>query len=116
MNILRHIPQWLTSPAILLVIAAFFKFCMRGYDYMAYTFAFFAALLIIRHFAPEGLWRAVLILVSLGLMYFCAVEIPIIKNSFTDKDACHTLPHDCDSFHYCRIHMLPPIIKRRNQG
>ena len=87
MNILRHIPQWLTSPAILLVVAAFFKFCMRGYDYMAYTFAFFAALLIIRHFASEGLWRAVLILVSLGLMYFCAVEIPIVKNSFTDKDA-----------------------------
>ena len=71
---------------MLLIIAAFFKFCLRGYVYMAYTFTFFALLLILRRFAPEGLWRAVLILVSLGLMYFCAVELPIIKNSFTDKD------------------------------
>ena len=87
MNFLKHIPHWLVSPSALLIVAAFFKFCMRGYDYMAYSFAFLAALLIIRHFAPEGLWRAVMIMVALGLMYFCAVEIPIVKNSFTDKDA-----------------------------
>ena len=87
MNILKHIPHWAVLPAVLIVIAAVFKFLMRGYDYMAYTFTFFAALIILRHFAPAGLWRAVLILVSLGLMYFCAVEIPIVKNSFTDKDA-----------------------------
>ena len=87
MNIFRHIPQWSAGPIVLLLIAAFFKFCMRGYDYMAYSFAFFAVLLIIRHFAPEGLWRLVMILVSLGFMYFCAVEIPIVKHSFTDKDS-----------------------------
>ena len=86
MNVFKLIPNWAPSPAVLLIIAAFFKFLMRGYDYMAYTFAFFAALLIIRHFAPEALWRGIMILVCLGLMYFCAVEIPIVKNSFTDKD------------------------------
>ena len=87
MNIFKHIPQWSIAPIILLLLAAFFKFMMRGYDYIAYTFVFFTVLLIIHHFAPDGLWRTVVILVSLGLMYFCAVEIPIIKNSFTDKDA-----------------------------
>ena len=86
MNIFKHIPHWLLSPALLLIVAAFFKFLMRGYDYMAYSCAFVAALLLLRHFAPAGLWRAVLILVCMGLMYFCAVEIPIVKNSFTDKD------------------------------
>ena len=86
MNIFKHIPHWLLSPALLLIAAAFFKFLMRGYDYMAYSCAFVAALLLLRHFAPAGLWRAVLILVCMGLMYFCAVEIPIVKNSFTDKD------------------------------
>jgi len=86
MNILKQIPHWVILPAVLIVIAAIFKFLMRGYDYMAYTFTFFAALIILRHFAPAGLWRAVLILVCLGLMYFCAVEIPIVKNSFTDRD------------------------------
>jgi len=87
MNFMKHIPQWTILPAALLLIAAFFKFLMRGYDYMAYSFAFFALLLILHHFAPAGLWRVVMILVSLGLMYFCAVELPIIKNSFTDKDS-----------------------------
>lgn len=87
MNIFKHLPQWLLSPAALFVAAAFFKFCMRGYDYIAYTLTFFAALFILHHFAPDWLWRTVSILVCLGLMYFCAVEIPIIKNSFTDRDA-----------------------------
>ena len=86
MNFLKNIPAWAGLPAILLLIAAVFKFLMRGYDYMAYTCAFFAALLVLRHFAPAGLWRAALILVCMGLIYFCAVEIPIVKNSFTDKD------------------------------
>ena len=86
MNILKHIPHWAMTPALLFVLAAFFKFLMRGYDYMAYTCAFFAALLVLRHFAPDGLWRAAQILVCMGLIYFCAVEIPIVKNSFTDKD------------------------------
>lgn len=86
MNVFKLIPNWAVSPAVLLIIAAFFKFLMRGYDYMAYSFAFLAALLFIRHFAGDALWRGIMILVCLGLMYFCAVEIPIVKNSFTDKD------------------------------
>ena len=86
MNVFKSIPNWTVLPAVLILAAAVFKFMMRGYDYMAYTCAFFAALLILRHFAPAGLWRVTLILVCLGLMYFCTVEIPIVKNSFTDKD------------------------------
>ena len=86
MNVFKSIPNWSVLPAVLILAAAVFKFMMRGYDYMAYTCAFFAALLILRRFAPAGLWRVILILVCLGLMYFCTVEIPIVKNSFTDKD------------------------------
>ena len=86
MNFFRHIPNWSILPAALIIAAAVFKFMLRGYDYMAYSCTFFALLLILRHFAPASLWRVTLILVSLGLMYFCTVEIPIVKNSFTDKD------------------------------
>lgn len=85
MNFFKLHP-WAGLPAILLIIATVFKFFMRGYDYMAYTCTFFALLIILHRFAPAPLWRVVLILVCLGLMYFCAVELPIIKNSFTDKD------------------------------
>ena len=36
---------------------------------------------------PTVLWRILLVLTCIGLVYFCIVEIPIIKNARTDKDA-----------------------------
>ena len=86
MSFLKNIPHWAVSAAMLLVVAAFFRFYLRGYDYLAYTIAFAAALIILHALVSPGLWRACVILVSLGLMYFCAVEIPIIKNARTDPE------------------------------
>ena len=51
-----------------------------GYVLMAVGFAAFIALLIVAHrFLPLVLWRILLGLTCLGLLYFCAVEVPIIK-------------------------------------
>ena len=86
MTLLKSIPHWAFTPLIFLILALFFRFALRGYDYIAYSFTFFAILYVVMRFAPAGLRRVIIILVGLGLIYFFAVEIPIIKNSSTDKE------------------------------
>lgn len=80
-------PAWAVSSGILLALAAAVRFILKGYAYLAYTLAFFAALIILHRFLSRKLWRIVLILVCIGFAYFIAVEIPIIKNARTDADA-----------------------------
>ena len=63
------------------------RFALRGYAYWAYLFLFIAALILLQHWLPPFWWRLVLILTCLGVIYFCIVEVPIIKNARTDKDA-----------------------------
>ena len=65
--------------------AALLRFALRGYAYWAYLCLFIAALLLLHRFLPTVWWRVVLILTCLGILYFCAVEVPIIKNARTDK-------------------------------
>lgn len=85
MNI-RHLAPWGLAVALLVAAAAFFLFCMRGYTYIGYSLLFVAALVLIHRFGGEGLRRWTVILVSLGLIYFCLVELPIIKNARTDPE------------------------------
>ena len=83
---MKHISLWSAALCTLLVLAAFFKFCMRGYSYISYTLLFIALMLLIQRFAPLPFKRIWTILVCLGLVYFCAVELLIVENSHTDKD------------------------------
>ena len=83
---LMNIPRWALSSGLLFMAALFFKFALRGYSYIAYTLTFFAALIVLHRFLSPGLWKIVAILVCIGLVYFTIVEIPIIKNTKTDKD------------------------------
>ena len=78
--------SWTAVTGMLIALAAFFRFAMRGYAYIAYALAFFALLIVARHIFPVWLWRVTAILVCLGLVYFIIVEIPIIKNSRADED------------------------------
>lgn len=87
MRFLKSIPAWGVSAALLFAAALVFRFALRGYSYIAHTLTFFAALIIIHHFAGKTLWRIVVVLVCIGLVYFAAVEVPIIKNARTDDDA-----------------------------
>ncbi|MDY3859267.1 MAG: YdcF family protein [Candidatus Limivicinus sp.] len=84
MSFIRHLPHWLLADIIILVLAAFFKFAMRGYDYIAYTLVFAMLLITLHHYASDALWRAAVILTSLGLMYFCVVELLIVGSARTD--------------------------------
>ena len=87
MSKLKLIPVWGWAAAILLLAALVFRFALRGYSYIAYTLTFIAALILLHQFLPVLLWRILVVLVCLGFVYFCIVEVPIIKNARTDEDA-----------------------------
>lgn len=87
MSFLKTIPTWGVWTASLILSALFFKFCMNGYDYIAYTLAFTALLITIHRFAPLWLCRVVTVLVALGLAYFCFVEFLILRDARTDEDS-----------------------------
>lgn len=72
--------------AALAAAALVLRFALRGYNYWAYALLFVAALILIRHLLPLWVWRTALVLTCLGLVYFCFVEVPIIKNARTDAD------------------------------
>ena len=80
-------PVWAICSAALAVLGFFFRFAVRGYVYWGYLCFFLIALILIHHFLPALIWKIVLALTCIGLVYFCIVEIPIIKNARTDKDA-----------------------------
>lgn len=82
-----HFETWMAVTLGLLAAAVFFRFALQGYSYIAHTLTFIAALIVLHRFAPPALWRAAAVLVSIGLFYFCAVEIPIILSARTDADA-----------------------------
>ena len=98
-----ELPFWFAGLAVVLVLLYFRKswlglcatlggtasilcFVLRGYDWWGLTLLFIAALIVLYHVAPPLLWKIVVVLTCLGLLYFCFVEIPIIKNARTDKD------------------------------
>ncbi|MGX8692317.1 MAG: YdcF family protein [Clostridia bacterium] len=66
--------------------AALLRFALRGYAYWGYLCLFIAALILLQRWLPPLLWRVVLVLTCLGVLYFCAVEVPIIKNARTDQE------------------------------
>ena len=82
-----HFETWMAVTLGLLAAAAIFRFALQGYSYIAHTLTFIAALIVLHRFASPALWRAAAVLVSIGLFYFCAVEIPIILSARTDADA-----------------------------
>ena len=79
MSFLKQMPHWLLADIILLILALFFKFAMRGYGYIAFALIYAAALVTLCRFAPDALWKAAVIVTTVGLMYFCAVEGLIIS-------------------------------------
>ena len=77
---------WAAVSGGLLVCGALLRFALRGCAYWGYALAFVAALIVLHHFVGPALWRFIVVLVCVGLAYFCVVEIPIIKNARTDRD------------------------------
>ena len=82
----KNSPVWAICAAALTALGLFYRYALRGFVYWGYL-CFFIALLIVAHrFLPAVLWRVVAGLTCLGIVYFCIVEVPIIKNARTDPD------------------------------
>lgn len=79
--------KWLIAPIILLLAAAFFKFALIGYGYVAAVLAGAALLCVIFRFAPRWLRRTLWVLIILGLALFAVIEIPIVRAAKTDAPA-----------------------------
>ena len=62
------------------------RFLFRGYAYWGYIAIGIAALIAAHRFFSRTLWRALIVLICIGVIYFCIVEVPIVKNSVTDQD------------------------------
>ena len=77
---------WAVMSAALTACALFLRFALRGYAWWGYALLFIAALIVLHRFAPPLLWKLAVALTCVGLLYFCIVEVPIIKNARTDKD------------------------------
>ena len=79
--------RWKAICAVFIALALFLRFALRGYGYWAYAAAFVAFLILAYHLLPAVLWRILVVLTCIGLIYFGIVEVPIIKNARTDADA-----------------------------
>ena len=84
--LLRFRKHWKALCGVLLGLAVFLRFALRGYVYWGYTVAFAAFLVFAYHVFPKLLWRILLVLTCIGLVYFCIVEVPIIRSARTDAD------------------------------
>ena len=62
------------------------RFALRGYAYWGYIAIGIAAMIAAHRFFSKTLWRILVILVCIGVVYFCIVEVPIIKNAVTDEE------------------------------
>ena len=84
--LLQFRKNWKMLCGILTGTALILRFGLRGYAYWGYALLFITALILIYQLLPLWVWRIALVLTCLGLVYFCIVEVPIIKNARTDAE------------------------------
>lgn len=75
----------LILPTALIAAALILRFFFTGVGYIAYSLLFAAAVIIIMRFCKKA-WikRSVCILTALGLVYFTAIEVPIVSAASGD--------------------------------
>lgn len=78
--------NWLLLCGALLAAGAVLRFALRGYAYWGYALVFLSCLIAANRLLPPLLWKIILALTCLGLVYLCIVEVPIIKNARTDRE------------------------------
>ena len=83
---MHRMEHWMITCAVLTALAAFFKFCLRGYTYISVSLLFIVFLLMVFHLGSDWLKRIVAVVICIGLMYFCAVEYLVVSNAKTDAD------------------------------
>ena len=83
---MHNLKGWMITCIVLVALAAFFFFCLRGYSYISYTLLFIAFFTAAMNLFPKPVKTFVIVLTSIGLLYFCAVEVLVISSARTDKN------------------------------
>lgn len=78
--------NWAAVSGMLLAMALVLRFAVRGYAWWGYLAAFAAFLVVAHRFLSKSLFRALMVLVSIGFAYFCFVEFFIIRDARTDEE------------------------------
>ena len=79
--------KWMIICGILILLAAFFKFCMRGYTYISLTLIFIAFLIGVFNLGSPGLIKIVSVFTAVGLVWFVFLECLIISNARTEENS-----------------------------
>ena len=78
--------NWAVLAGLFAAAGLALRFAFRGYAYWGYIAIGIAALIVAHRFLSRTLWRLLIVLICIGVVYFCIVEVPIIKNAVTDED------------------------------
>jgi len=81
---------WVIAAAVCFGAALFFRFALIGYGCLAYVLAGIGVLVLIfrllRRPGARKLRRVLTVLIVIGVIFFTAIEIPIIVSARTSKD------------------------------
>ncbi|MCR4606225.1 MAG: YdcF family protein [Oscillospiraceae bacterium] len=77
---------WWITPALLIISAFVFRYCMKGYSYIAHLLSMAAAFTVIYTVCPSELCRIITFLIIGGTALFIGFEIPVILYAHTDND------------------------------
>lgn len=78
--------NWAAIAGMLAGAALILRFTVRGYAWWGYLAAFAAVLVVAHRFLSRTLFRALMVLVSIGFLYFCFVEFFIIRDARTEAE------------------------------
>ncbi|MBQ6372457.1 MAG: YdcF family protein [Oscillospiraceae bacterium] len=78
--------SWWIPPLLLILSAFVFRYCMKGYSYIAHLLSLAAALIAVYHVCSPAVCRAMTFLLGIGVLLFIVFEIPVVLNAHTDSD------------------------------
>lgn len=70
----------------LLVIGLILIFAFTGHDFIGLALCFIAAVILLMSVCGRTAKRIICAVLAVGLLYFCIVEVPIVKNSLGSED------------------------------
>lgn len=79
-------PRWAVTACLLAALGLFFRFALVGYDFIGYSLLFAAVLIPIYKFTGKTVNKVLTVILSVGVLYFIIVEIPIVSAARTDPD------------------------------
>ena len=79
-------PRWAVTACLLAAPGLFFRFALVGYDFIGYALLFAAVLIPIYKFTGKTVNKVLTVILSVGVLYFIIVEIPIVSAARTDPD------------------------------